>query len=97
MVVVHNDDYADAIKRLESAGFSRSVPKRDPPPEIMEDYPNPQQVLEEINAGYKRLDRSCAVLDYSQGNLAEEDFLRSSSDLSFPFLFSFSLPLLRRI
>lgn len=36
----------------------------------MEDHPNPQQVLEEINAGYKRLDRSCAVFDYPKGDPA---------------------------
>ena len=64
MVVVRDDDYIDAIKRLESAGFDRSVPNRAPPPEIIEDHPNPQQVLEDINAGYKRLDRSYTVFDY---------------------------------
>ncbi|KAL4942563.1 hypothetical protein BDV06DRAFT_162002 [Aspergillus oleicola] len=72
MIVVQDDDYADAIEKLESAGFGRSIPKRSPPPEIMEDHPNPQQVLEEINAGYKRLDWSCAVFDYPQGDPAEK-------------------------
>ncbi|OQE07835.1 hypothetical protein PENVUL_c012G07424 [Penicillium vulpinum] len=72
MVVVRDDDYTDAIERLESAGFDRSVPNRAPPPEIIEGYPNPQQVLEEINAGYKRLDRSCAVFNYPQGDPAEK-------------------------
>lgn len=72
MVVVEDDDYADAIERLESAGYSRSSPKRDPLPEIMEDHPNPEQVLEETNAGYKRLDRSCAVFDYPEGDPAEK-------------------------
>jgi hypothetical protein len=72
MVVVRDDDYIDAIERLESAGFDRSVPNRAPPPEIMEDHPNPQQVLEDINASYKRLDQSCTVFDYPQGDLAEK-------------------------
>lgn len=70
MVVVQDNDYTAAIEKLESAGFARSVPNRAPPPEIMEDHPNPQQMLEEINAGYKRLDRSCAVFDYPNGDPA---------------------------
>lgn len=73
MIVVADNEYPTAIKKLESAGFVRSVPNRAPPPEIMEDHPNPKQMLETINAGYKRLDRSCAVFDYPRGDPAEED------------------------
>lgn len=73
MIVARDDDYSDAIERLESAGFHRSVPDRSPPPEIMESHPNPQQMLEEINAGYKRLDRFCDVFDYPHGDPAEKD------------------------
>ncbi|KAE8352271.1 hypothetical protein BDV28DRAFT_158026 [Aspergillus coremiiformis] len=72
MIVVQDEDYTAAIERLEKAGFHRSVPNRAPPPEIMEDHPNPQQMLEEINAHYKRLDRSCAVFDYPDGDPAEK-------------------------
>ncbi|PYH45592.1 uncharacterized protein BP01DRAFT_415818 [Aspergillus saccharolyticus JOP 1030-1] len=72
MIVVQDNDYTAAIKRLESAGFKQSVPNRVPPPEFMEIHPNPQQVLEEINAGYERLDRSCAVFDYPNGEPTEK-------------------------
>ncbi|OAX80722.1 hypothetical protein ACJ72_04943 [Emergomyces africanus] len=74
MVVVQDDDYMAAIEKLENAGFTRSIPNRTPPLEVMEDHPNPQQMLEEINAGYKRLDCSCAVFDYPRGDPAEKDF-----------------------
>lgn len=72
MVVVRDDNFSDAIERLESAGFRRSVSNRAPPPEIMENHPNPQQMLEEVNAGCKRLDNSCVTLDYPHGDPAEE-------------------------
>ncbi|PLB52187.1 hypothetical protein P170DRAFT_444229 [Aspergillus steynii IBT 23096] len=72
IIVVQDDDYPAAIARLESAGFTRSVPNRTPAPEIMEDHPNPRQMVEKINAGYKRLDRSCAVFDYPHGDPEEK-------------------------
>lgn len=72
MVVVQDNDYTAAIDKLESAGFAQTSPNRAPPPEIMEDHPNPQQMLEELNAGYKRLDRSCALFDYPHGDPAEK-------------------------
>ncbi|KAJ5558948.1 hypothetical protein N7461_002920 [Penicillium sp. DV-2018c] len=72
MIVVRDDDYTDAIKKLEKAGFDRTVPNRAPHPQILEELPNPQQVLDDINAGYKRLDRSCAVFNYPQGDPAEK-------------------------
>ncbi|KKZ65626.1 hypothetical protein EMCG_08533 [[Emmonsia] crescens] len=72
MVVVQDNDYTAAIEKLVNAGFTQSVPNRTPPPEIMEEHPNPQQMLEEINAPYKRLDRSCAVFDYPHGDPAEK-------------------------
>ncbi|KAB8257984.1 hypothetical protein BDV32DRAFT_139962 [Aspergillus pseudonomiae] len=68
MVVVQDNDYTAAIEKLEGAGFNRNVPNRTPAPEIMENHPNPQQMMEEINAGYQRLDQSCAVFDYPQGD-----------------------------
>jgi hypothetical protein len=72
MVVVQDDDYTTAVEKLKNAGFILSVPNRTPPPEIMENHPNPQQMLEEINAGYKRLDRSCTVFDYPHGDPTEK-------------------------
>lgn len=64
MILVPDEDYTKAIEKLESAGFTRSVPDRAPPPEIVEDHSNPEQMLEAINAGFKRLDRSGQVFDY---------------------------------
>ncbi|EER43831.1 conserved hypothetical protein [Histoplasma capsulatum H143] len=72
MVVVQDEDYTVAIEKFENAGFTRSIPNRTPPLEVMEDHSNPQRMLEEINAGYKRLDCSCAVFDYPQGDPAEK-------------------------
>lgn len=71
MIVVQDNDFLDAIERLVSAGFHRSVPNRTPRPEIIVRHPNPQQMLEAINAGYKRLDNSCVTLDYPHGDPAE--------------------------
>lgn len=72
MIVVRDDDYTAAIEKLKSAGFAQGFVNRNPPPEIMEDHPNPQQMLEEINSGYKRLDRSCTVFDYPQDDPTEK-------------------------
>lgn len=71
MIVVHDNDFTAAVEKLESAGFSRSAPDRRPPPEIMENHPNPEQMMEEINAGYKCLDQSCAVFNYPPGDPAD--------------------------
>ncbi|OJD25910.1 hypothetical protein ACJ73_02719 [Blastomyces percursus] len=60
--LVQDDDYAAAIEKFVNAGFSQRVPNRTPP-EIIEEHPDPQQMLKEINANYKRLDQSCAVFD----------------------------------
>ncbi|KAJ9201244.1 hypothetical protein DTO021D3_6150 [Paecilomyces variotii] len=87
MIVVQDDEYTAAIERLESAGFCRSVPNRVPPPEIMENHPDPQQMLEEINAGYNRLDRSCAVFNYPDGDPAEKSLQLYLFPNSFAHLF----------
>ncbi|RAH73950.1 uncharacterized protein BO66DRAFT_459671 [Aspergillus aculeatinus CBS 121060] len=56
MIVVRDAaNYPTAQSRLAKAGFKRSVPNRNP---------HPQQMLGGINAGYHRVDRSCAVFDY---------------------------------
>ncbi|KAL4900890.1 hypothetical protein BDW74DRAFT_182220 [Aspergillus multicolor] len=89
VLVVRDDDYEPAIEKLESAGFTRSVLDRAPPPEIMANHPNPKLVLEKINAGYKRVDRTCAVSDYPLGDVAERGaqvyvFSASSAHLHVP-------------
>ncbi|KAJ5210088.1 hypothetical protein N7491_009900 [Penicillium cf. griseofulvum] len=92
MIVVQDDDYTATIERLESAGFYRSVPNRAPPPEIMENHPNPQQMLEEINAGYNRLDRYCAVFDYPRGDPAEKSLQVYLFPNSFAHIFEEDIP-----
>ncbi|PYI18064.1 hypothetical protein BO99DRAFT_461561 [Aspergillus violaceofuscus CBS 115571] len=72
MIVVQDADYPAAQSLLAQAGFQRSVPNRNPHPVITARHPNPQQMLAEINAGYQRLDRSCAVSDYPDDDPAEQ-------------------------
>ena len=92
MVVVQEDDYTAAIERLESAGFYRGAPNRAPPPEIVENHLNPQQRLEEINVGYNRLDRYCAVLDYPLGDPAEKGLQVYLFPNSFAHIFQEVIP-----
>lgn len=35
MILVPDDEYVTAIEKLETAGFTRGVPNRAPPPEII--------------------------------------------------------------
>ncbi|PYI26881.1 hypothetical protein BP00DRAFT_419308 [Aspergillus indologenus CBS 114.80] len=72
MIVVQDADYPAAQSLLAKAGFQRSVPNRNPHPVITARHPNPEQMLAEINAGYQRLDRSCAVFDYPDADPAEQ-------------------------
>ncbi|QSZ35377.1 hypothetical protein DSL72_008247 [Monilinia vaccinii-corymbosi] len=72
LIVVRDGDYTADIERLEGTGFDRSIPNRAPGPEIREDHLKPQQMLEQIDAGYKRLDQSSAVFDYPDGGPAEK-------------------------
>ncbi|KAL3252945.1 hypothetical protein ABHI18_009803 [Aspergillus niger] len=71
MIVVRDEDYIAAIKKLELAGFTKSAPNRAPALEIMESYSNAQRMLEEINAGYRRLDRSCIMFYYPRDGRTE--------------------------
>lgn len=95
MIVVRDVDFLNAVERLENAGFHRAVPNRAPAPEIMEDHPNPQQSLEEINAGYKRLDRSCVTLDYPHGDPAGKSLQVYVFPDSFAHIFKMMAPSLR--
>lgn len=89
MFVVHDNDYTAAIEKLNNANFVQTAPNRTPAPEIMERHPNPQQMVEEIKAGYTRLDRSCAVFNYPPGYAAGKEmqlylFPNSFTHFSFP-------------
>ena len=66
MVVVHDGDYPTAIQKLKTAGFTPTLPNRAPAREILDDHPDPWLVVAEINAGYRRVDRHCAVFDYPE-------------------------------
>lgn len=71
MIVVRDGDYIAAIQKPELAGFTKSAPNRAPALAMMETYPNAQQMLEEINAGYRRWDWSCIVFDYPRDGRTE--------------------------
>ncbi|RAK79167.1 uncharacterized protein BO72DRAFT_506226 [Aspergillus fijiensis CBS 313.89] len=73
MIVVQDADYPIAQSRLAKAGFTRSVPNRNPHPAIIASHPSPQQMLTQINAGYHRVDRSCAVFDYPNDDPKDKD------------------------
>ncbi|EEP82175.1 predicted protein [Uncinocarpus reesii 1704] len=64
MLVVRDEDYTVACQKLKDAGFTQTFPDRAPAPEVLAAHPDPQKVIDEINAGFKRLDRSCTVFDY---------------------------------
>jgi hypothetical protein len=68
MIVVQDEDYPAAIEKFKDAGFIQTVPNRSPPREILVDHPDPQRLLEKINARYKLLDRSCTVFNYPDGS-----------------------------
>ncbi|PYI08428.1 hypothetical protein BO78DRAFT_428253 [Aspergillus sclerotiicarbonarius CBS 121057] len=52
------------IGELVESGFRPISPKRIPRPEILEDLPNPEEVIEKFNAGYRRLDQSTKTFEY---------------------------------
>lgn len=88
MIIVLDNDYTAAIEKLEQAGFLRNKPNRDPAPEILEDHPEPQKVLDDINAGYKRHDRYVTVFDYPKHDPTEKDmqlYLFPNSFAHIPF------------
>ncbi|RAK98171.1 uncharacterized protein BO80DRAFT_495813 [Aspergillus ibericus CBS 121593] len=64
MLVVRDQYYSLAAQKLEDSGFRPTSPRRIPRPEILEDLPNPEEVIEEINASYKRLDCSTKTFEY---------------------------------
>ncbi|EFR04897.1 hypothetical protein MGYG_07899 [Nannizzia gypsea CBS 118893] len=93
MIVLQDHDYTSAIQKLENTGFTRSVLNRNLAPEIIEDHPTPQQMLEEINAGYKRVDRLCAVFDYPCGDPAEKGLQRYSQNKQYDTYSNLHYPL----
>jgi hypothetical protein len=64
MIVVRDEDYQVALQKLEDSAFIPTVPDRRPAREIIEQLPDPQGVLKQINEGYKHLDQSCATFNY---------------------------------
>lgn len=63
-IVVQDEDYQVAVRKLLDSQFVSTVPNRNPPPEVMEHLPDPQAVLAEINEGYRRLDLSSTTFNY---------------------------------
>ena len=63
-IVVQDEDYKAAIRKLLDSQFISTAPNRNPPPEVMERLPDPQAVLAKINKGYGRLDLSSTTFNY---------------------------------
>jgi len=55
-------------------------------------HPNPQQMMEEINAGYKRFDRSCAIFDYPHGKPEKKGLQLYVIPNSFAHIFQEDIP-----
>jgi hypothetical protein len=72
MIAVQDENYKVAIQKLRDSGFNTTHPRREPPPEIMQELPDPQAVLDEINAGYKRLDQFSTTFNYPNSRHMEE-------------------------
>ena len=87
MIVVRDEDHSAAIQKLEDSGFIQTLPDRRPAPEIMESLPNPQAALDDINEGYKRLDRyyaSFQLPDYDLDFSGSQIFLIPNSFAHLP-------------
>jgi hypothetical protein len=63
-IVVRDEDYQAAIRKLLDSQFVSTVPNRNLRPEVMEHLLDPQAVLAEINKGYRRLDQSSTTFDH---------------------------------
>ena len=63
-IVVRDEDYQVAIRKLLDSQFVSTAPNRNLRPEVMEHLPDPQAVLAEINKGYRRLDLSSTTFNY---------------------------------
>ncbi|KAJ5542194.1 hypothetical protein N7461_008197 [Penicillium sp. DV-2018c] len=68
MIVVRDVDCALASQKLIDAGFTPTTPDRRPAPEIREKLPNQQEVLEQVNRGYDRLDQSTTMFSFPTGH-----------------------------
>jgi hypothetical protein len=85
MIVVQDEDYQAAIQKLQNSGFRPSSPKRGPDPQILQRLSDRQAVLEQINAGYRRLDRASMTFDYPDGEEQITLIPNSFAHLPFPF------------
>ncbi|EFW13732.1 hypothetical protein D8B26_002529 [Coccidioides posadasii str. Silveira] len=66
MISVRDEDYQTAIQKLKDAGFIPCVPTRKPAPEILASFQDPSRVIEEMNAGFKRVDCSSTTFEYPE-------------------------------
>ncbi|KAF5861178.1 hypothetical protein ETB97_000552 [Aspergillus alliaceus] len=90
MFAVRDEDYKAAAQMLLNSGFRLTTPSRGPPDEVLNTLPDPEAVLEEINSGYRYLDRSSKTFDYpahlpereEQLVLMPNSFCRLGIDLS---------------
>uniref|UniRef100_A0A093XMF1 Leukotriene A-4 hydrolase like n=1 Tax=Talaromyces marneffei PM1 TaxID=1077442 RepID=A0A093XMF1_TALMA len=71
-IVLGDEDYQLAIKKLLDSGFQLSKPRRESAPEVLESLPDPQTVIDEINAGYRRVDEDSTTFDFPESSQTEE-------------------------
>ncbi|GLI76978.1 hypothetical protein PoHVEF18_005260 [Penicillium ochrochloron] len=64
ILVVRDEAFEHAARKLLDSGFKLTSPNRNPAAEILESLPDPEKVLEEIHSGYKSLDQSSRTFDY---------------------------------
>ena len=57
-IVIRDEDYQTAVRKLLESKFVSTVPDNSPPFEVTEHLPDPQGVLKEINEGYRGLGQS---------------------------------------
>lgn len=62
---VVRDQHQTAIQILKNWGFTQAPPDRRGAPEIMESFPDPQAVLDEVNKRYERLGHYCTLFQFS--------------------------------
>lgn len=63
-LVVRDEDYQQATRKLLDSGFQLASPDRSPPREVLDTLPDPESVLREIHSGYRSFDRASQTFNY---------------------------------
>lgn len=71
MLAVRDEDYENATSKLVNAGFIPTIPDRRPAPEVMKSLSDPEATVRQVNEGYKRVDISTRIFNYSDSRRAD--------------------------